>query len=337
MLKELVRERLIAAADEIFGLFEKTIASYEEQLSRARAENERQRRQLEAVSASQMMLRGEDIRPLTGCQQEPSSQSQSRVSALDRDDAFNVKEEEEGFHIGNLPPPAVAVEPENEPPEWSELPHLSPMGDPFEGRAPDHLLAPLSNSDDDDMQEEATGAAAPTHRRTLRAFRGKAHVGARVALPKSPAAETTAASPVTEAHYEKTPKTFDCDMDLERKRKVSAVWDHFDLVSSMKVKCRICSTELSYVNKSTSSMLRHFRARHEHDEVANPPRITAASRKHALDQAVLNFIIKESQPLSIVESDGFRQLLRTLEPSYVLPSRKIVKEMGPKTIKNEVE
>lgn len=61
MLKELVRERLIAAADEIFGLFEKTIASYEEQLSRAREENERQRRQLEAVSASQMMLRGEGL------------------------------------------------------------------------------------------------------------------------------------------------------------------------------------------------------------------------------------------------------------------------------------
>lgn len=176
-------------------------------------------------------LRPTDIRPLTGCQQE------SRASASDRDDALNVKEEEEGFHIGNLPPPAAAAEPENEPSEWSELPRLSPTGDPFEGQAPDHLLAPLSNSDDgdDDMQEEATGAAAPTHRRTLRAFRGKAHAGARVALPKSPAAETTAASPVTEAHYEKTPRTLDCDMDLERKRKVSAVWDHFDLVSSMKV------------------------------------------------------------------------------------------------------
>ncbi|XP_051925028.1 uncharacterized protein LOC127602733 [Hippocampus zosterae] len=336
MLKELVRERLIAAADEIFGLFEKTIASYEEQLSRAREENERQRRQLEAVSASQMMLRGEDIQPLTVCQQEASFQSLS--SALDLDDAFNAKEEEEGFHIGNLPPPAVAPEPENEAPEWPELPHLVVTAEPLEGRAPEPLLAPLSNSDDDDddMQEEAAGETAPTPRRTLRAFRGKAHVSARVALAKSAAAEAAAASMLTEAHYEKTPRTLDCDTDLERKRKVSAVWDHFDLLSSMKVKCRICSTVLSYVNKSTSSMLRHFRAKHEHDEHPNPPRITAASRKHALDQAVLNFIIKESQPLSIVESDGFRQLLRTLEPSYVLPSRKTVTEMGPKNIKNEL-
>ncbi|XP_054628567.1 gastrula zinc finger protein XlCGF8.2DB-like [Dunckerocampus dactyliophorus] len=49
MLKELVKERLMAAADEIFGLFERTIESYEEELCRTREENERQRRQLEAV------------------------------------------------------------------------------------------------------------------------------------------------------------------------------------------------------------------------------------------------------------------------------------------------
>ncbi|XP_061528757.1 uncharacterized protein LOC133400289 isoform X2 [Phycodurus eques] len=49
MLKALVRKRLIAAADEIFGLFERTIASYEEQLCRAREENEGQRRQLQEV------------------------------------------------------------------------------------------------------------------------------------------------------------------------------------------------------------------------------------------------------------------------------------------------
>lgn len=49
MLKDLVRERLMAAADEILEMFERTIASYEEQLCRVKDESERQRRQLEAV------------------------------------------------------------------------------------------------------------------------------------------------------------------------------------------------------------------------------------------------------------------------------------------------
>ncbi|KAF7642685.1 hypothetical protein LDENG_00253260, partial [Lucifuga dentata] len=70
----------------------------------------------------------------------------------------------------------------------------------------------------------------------------------------------------------------------QAKRKVSAVWDHFDLISENKVKCRICSTELSYLNKTTSSMLRHYRARHE-NEVPDTPRINSASRKQMLDEA----------------------------------------------------
>ncbi|XP_068423121.1 gastrula zinc finger protein XlCGF26.1-like [Clinocottus analis] len=49
MLRALVKQRLTAAAQEIFGLFERTIAEYEEELSASRDENERQRRLLDAV------------------------------------------------------------------------------------------------------------------------------------------------------------------------------------------------------------------------------------------------------------------------------------------------
>ncbi|XP_077378321.1 uncharacterized protein LOC144019253 [Festucalex cinctus] len=373
MLKDLVRERLIAAADEIFGLFEKTIASYEEQLRLARDENERQRQQLEALSVSQMMLSSEDVQPLTACLEEPSFQPQSETSTLDWDHAPtpHVKEELEGFDISKLPSlPATGVSAESdddeaEPPEWSQFHPLSPSRDRHEGPPPDNLFAPLSFSDDNDMEEEeASGAATPTRRlRNVRVYRGKPRFRARMAS-RSPVAETAAASAeapgsekshrsfdyetdhererrisaATEAPGEKTHRSYYCETDHERKRRSSAVWEHFDVVSSMRVKCRICSTELSYFNKSTSSMLRHFRARHEHDEITNALRVTGASRKHALDQAVLNFIIKESQPLSIVESDSFRELLRALEPTYVLPTRKTVKELGPKSIiKNEQE
>lgn len=57
MLRELIRERLITAADEIFGLFARTISSYEEQLGRAREEAERHRRQLKALDQAPTVRR----------------------------------------------------------------------------------------------------------------------------------------------------------------------------------------------------------------------------------------------------------------------------------------
>ncbi|XP_077370692.1 uncharacterized protein LOC144014551 isoform X2 [Festucalex cinctus] len=83
------------------------------------------------------------------------------------------------------------------------------------------------------------------------------------------------------------------------KRKSPAVWDHFELLSENKVKCHICSSELSFTNKSTSSMLRHYRAKHDSD-VPDTPRISSASRKQLLDEAQLNFILKDCQSLSTV-------------------------------------
>ncbi|XP_077399284.1 zinc finger BED domain-containing protein 4-like [Vanacampus margaritifer] len=121
------------------------------------------------------------------------------------------------------------------------------------------------------------------------------------------------------------------NMDQPRKRKLSPVWDHFNLTTENKVKCRLCSQELSYINRSTSSMLRHYRARHEKDEtetpVNSPVMNSGASRKQAVDQAIVSMIIKDCQPLSIVEDEGFRDLLQLLEPSYVLPTRKAIKNM----------
>ncbi|KAL7834797.1 hypothetical protein SRHO_G00290440 [Serrasalmus rhombeus] len=99
---------------------------------------------------------------------------------------------------------------------------------------------------------------------------------------------------------------------------------------------RRTSAELSYLNKSTSSMLRHYRAKHE-NEVPDTPRINSASRKQMLDEALLNFILMDCQPLSIVESEGFKELVQVLEPSYVLPTRKTIKPMVAKKYEEERE
>lgn len=42
-----------------------------------------------------------------------------------------------------------------------------------------------------------------------------------------------------------------------------------------------------------------------------------------MDEAVVNMIIKDCQPLSFVENEGFRELLKLIIHSYDLPSRKV--------------
>ncbi|XP_061522464.1 uncharacterized protein LOC133396519 isoform X2 [Phycodurus eques] len=148
MLKNLVRERLIAAADEIFELFEKTIASYEEQVCRAREETER-RRQLEAVCDTQIVLRVQDVQQPICRPEELPRQSQWGCSSVKQEGPqhLNVKEEEEEADVSKFPLNRVSVKSEDEPPEWSQLHHESPSGDHCGGPPPDNLLAPLSDSD----------------------------------------------------------------------------------------------------------------------------------------------------------------------------------------------
>ena len=56
LLRALVEQRLTAAVEEIFVLFERSIAEQEEELCRTKEENERQRRLLDAVFKPQLRL-----------------------------------------------------------------------------------------------------------------------------------------------------------------------------------------------------------------------------------------------------------------------------------------
>ncbi|XP_054861274.1 zinc finger BED domain-containing protein 4-like [Amphiprion ocellaris] len=126
-------------------------------------------------------------------------------------------------------------------------------------------------------------------------------------------------------------------MDRSNKMKFSPVWNHFDLLTANKVKCWLCSTELSYINKSTSSMLKHYRAQHGNEELADTCVSTPVPNKQAVDEAVVNMIIKDCQPLTIVGNEGFRELLKLIAPSYVLPSRKAIKDLVIQKYEEEKE
>ncbi|XP_041835331.1 zinc finger BED domain-containing protein 4-like [Melanotaenia boesemani] len=85
-------------------------------------------------------------------------------------------------------------------------------------------------------------------------------------------------------------------------------------------------------------MLRHYRAQHGNEELADTPAVsTPVPNKQALDEAVINMIIKDCQPLTLVENEGFRELMQLVAPSYVLPSRKTVKDFVDQKYEEEKE
>ncbi|XP_075999197.1 E3 SUMO-protein ligase ZBED1-like [Genypterus blacodes] len=97
-----------------------------------------------------------------------------------------------------------------------------------------------------------------------------------------------------------------------------------------EVKCLLCHKELTYSN-NTSSMIRHYRAIHENAQSAGSgPDTSQNFRKKMVDDALLNMVIKDSQPFTIVEDVGFKELIHVLDPTYVLPTRQSLKAMVDK-------
>ncbi|XP_059205881.1 gastrula zinc finger protein XlCGF57.1-like [Centropristis striata] len=98
-VRALVEQRLTAAAEEIFGLFERTIAEYEEQLCRSKEKNERQQRLLDAVFNPQIQLHRADIQQPSVSEEEFPSEQQERSCSLDQDqeepEPPHIKEEQE--------------------------------------------------------------------------------------------------------------------------------------------------------------------------------------------------------------------------------------------------
>ncbi|XP_059203371.1 oocyte zinc finger protein XlCOF6.1-like [Centropristis striata] len=97
MLRVLVKQRITAAAEEIFGLFERTITEYEEELSRSKEENKRQQKLLDAVYNPQLRLHRADVQQLLVHKEEIPSEQQDWSSNLDQKDPEppQIKEEQQ--------------------------------------------------------------------------------------------------------------------------------------------------------------------------------------------------------------------------------------------------
>ncbi|XP_033933543.1 chorion transcription factor Cf2-like [Pseudochaenichthys georgianus] len=98
VLLSLVKQRLTAAAEDIFVLFERTIAEYEEELSRSKQENERHRNLLDTFLQPQLQIHRADVQQLVVVKEEVPPEQQEWSSSLDQEDPESpphIKEEQE--------------------------------------------------------------------------------------------------------------------------------------------------------------------------------------------------------------------------------------------------
>nr|XP_057931691.1 zinc finger protein 664-like [Doryrhamphus excisus] len=193
MLRALVNQRLTAAVEEIFVVFEKTIAEYEEELSRTKGENERQRQLLDAFFKKQgVLFHRPDI-----SEEALSSEKQEWSSWMAQKEAWppHIKEEEEahsisqeGEHFEELEEflvIRVPVKSEDEedkvgseenrgvaPPSNTSTQHITEADGDHCGRPQADIVAPLSDSDntmshfpdtDEDSKADRTCHTDNTH------------------------------------------------------------------------------------------------------------------------------------------------------------------------------
>lgn len=129
-------------------------------------------------------------------------------------------------------------------------------------------------------------------------------------------------------------------------RQRSNVWTFFDKCPEKKVRCKLCKSELADFN-NTSSLLKHIKSKHPEEAkrieeeksqtTAKKPKMDQqtlqqatqhllkykqdAPRQKLLEEKLMRMIVKDMQPFSMVEDEGFKDLLHTLDPRFNIPCR----------------
>ena len=149
-------------------------------------------------------------------------------------------------------------------------------------------------------------------------------------------------------------------------RKTSVIWSYFIVTEDSKfARCKICKHEVSRGGKTTktfttSNLVSHLKHKHGPEykqyleeksrtkdqdrskDMASynePKQLTLAEscdrtrlwdindpRSHRIHQRIGEMIAIDYQPLSVVDDQGFKSLLKALEPRYSLPSRRYMTE-----------
>ncbi|XP_028754428.1 zinc finger BED domain-containing protein RICESLEEPER 2-like [Neltuma alba] len=136
------------------------------------------------------------------------------------------------------------------------------------------------------------------------------------------------------------------NVDGSRKRKKSLAWLHFEKLppeqwknGEPRAKCKYCPTTIAChpTTHGTSGLVKHLqrclRNPHKANKLKQCMFSTGAGGKslthHVFSQdlcrrALVKFLILEELPFQTMEGEGFKELLRTLEPRFQIPSRATV-------------
>lgn len=146
---------------------------------------------------------------------------------------------------------------------------------------------------------------------------------------------------------------------------MSAVWSYFTLETpqSKTATCNVCKAAIprggtSVASYNTTNLIKHLKKHHakEHEDFLARSQGEGRSRQEslldsfqkqgklpadnvkakAITQKLLNFIVLDDQPLSVVENVGFRSLIEYLQPRYSLPSRRYLSETALPELYNRV-
>ncbi|KAF0022157.1 hypothetical protein F2P81_025589 [Scophthalmus maximus] len=147
------------------------------------------------------------------------------------------------------------------------------------------------------------------------------------------------------------------------------VWEHFGfpvkyndegkrLVDKTVTVCRHCGTRKPYDSGNTSTMAKHLKRHHPSvslkgvkTKAAQQPLITAAfkqplvaqsDRAKAITHTISVFIGADMRPYLVVQNEGFKHMLKVLEPRYDIPwrthfSEKIVPDLYEQEKKKVVD
>ena len=122
------------------------------------------------------------------------------------------------------------------------------------------------------------------------------------------------------------------------KRSPSDVWKHFiKMKETRKAECKICQKKLAYHGGTTNLRENLVKVHPLVYKQESPkqlflqscmrPKFCSPARTKAITDKIVRMIILDLRPICVVECSGFRDIISTLEPGYVLPTRKSVKNM----------
>src|SRR5215213_4196987 len=123
------------------------------------------------------------------------------------------------------------------------------------------------------------------------------------------------------------------DNDTQVRKKTSDIWQHFNSDKNHSI-CKYCKKTYSK-STSTTILRRHYEKYHK-KKINKTKQTTlqfSTSTSHPDEimqdktSSIIEWIVLDLQPFSVVESESFIKLINKLDPHYRLPSRHTIKRL----------